>query len=299
VRARGGALRLRIEDLDAARARPELVDLVRADLAWLGLDWDGPELRQSDDPGPYRAAVERLLDGGAAYACTCTRREIQEDVASAPHPISAGEADEPGAETRYPGTCRGRFADPAHAARETGRAAGVRLRVPDGPTAVRDELHGALAFDVQAEVGDFLLERRDGVFAYQLAVVVDDARQGVTEVLRGDDLLSSAARQELLHAALGTRAPRWLHVAMVVGDDGARLAKRDGALALAALRAEGVDPRAIVGWAARSAGLAVAEPVRAADVLPLCAPGWERRIPRTPARFGAAELERVRRARVA
>jgi glutamyl-tRNA synthetase len=287
VRARGGAVRLRIEDLDVARAKPELVDLARRDLEWLGLDWDGAPLVQSADLAPYREALERLLERGRAYPCVCTRREVQ-DVASAPHPG-------PGVETRYPGTCRGRFRDPPAATEATGRAAGVRLAVPDGPVAVRDALAGAVAFDVQAEVGDFLLARRDGVVAYQLAVVVDDARQGVTEVLRGDDLLPSAARQALLQDALGLPRPRWVHVPLVVGDDGARLAKRDGALALESLRAEGVDPRAIVAWAARSVGLDVPELVEAGA---LAAGFRAAELPRGSVRFGAAELDEVRRWRV-
>jgi len=288
VRARGGVMRLRIEDLDAARSRPELVDLARRDLLWLGLDWDGPELRQSGDDLPYRSAVDGLLLRALAYPCTCTRREIQ-DVAGAPHA---------GGESRYPGTCRRRFPSRAEA-EGTGRKAGVRFAVPAGGERVRDALRGEALFDVSAEVGDFLLERRDAVFAYQLAVVVDDARQGVTEVLRGDDLLPSAARQQLLYRALGEPVPRWLHVPLVVGDDGTRLAKRDGSLTLESLREEGVDPRAVVGWAARSAGVDAAGPLRPDEILGLLRPGWELSIPRSPARFGAAELEAVRSHRVA
>lgn len=280
VRRRGGIVRLRLEDLDAARARPELVDTALRDLEWLGLDWDGEVLRQSADLTPYREAVAGLFASGAAYPCVCSRREILA-AASAPH----------GGEVRYPGTCRDRFADVAAAERAAEGPAGVRLRVAPGPVTVRDALRGDAAFDVEAEVGDLLLARRDGVFAYQLAVVVDDARQGVTEVLRGDDLFSSAARQRLIGAALGLGEPGWVHVPLVVGDDGERLAKRRGDLGLASLREEGLDARALVAWAARSAGVEVDGPLTAAEV----APAFELAgVPAAPARFGESELAEVR-----
>ena len=282
IRARGGRVRLRIEDLDAGRVRPELVATALEDLAWLGLDWDGEPLRQSADPAPYHAALERLLADGRAYPCVCTRREIH--AASAPH-----EAD--GGETRYPGTCRDRFASRAQAERASGRAAGVRLRVPPGPRELEDAFAGTFSQDVDAEVGDVLLLRRDGVVSYQLAVVVDDARQGVTEVLRGDDLRSSATRQWHLQQALGLSSPTWIHVPLVVGDDGQRLAKRRGDLALARLREDGVDPRALVRWVARSAGMEVTAPTAAAE---LCAVFRLDRVPRGSVRFGQRELEELR-----
>lgn len=282
VRSRGGRMLLRIEDLDTGRARPELSDLVLRDLEWLGLDWDGPVLVQSADRAPYDAAVERLLAAGRAYACVCTRREVAE--ASAPQVGDGGEA-------RYPSTCRGRFAGVAEAERASGRPAGVRLAVPPGSVAIADGFAGERSFDVQAEAGDFLLARRDSVVAYQLAVVVDDARQGVTEVLRGDDLLSSAARQLHLQRALDLPSPAWLHVPLVVGDDGQRLAKRRGDLALASLRAEGVDPRAVVAWAARASGLDAPGPLSARELIA----GFDlARVPRAPARFGDAQLLEVR-----
>jgi glutamyl-tRNA synthetase len=247
LRARGGRVLLRIEDLDRARVRPELIDECRRDLEWLGLDWDGEALLQSQDTGPMEAALERLLADGRAYACTCSRREI-EAARSAPH------ADQ--GELRYPGTCRGRWPSPEAAERATGAPAGLRLAVAPGAVTLQDGLVGSFTHDVAAEVGDFLLARRDGVHAYQLAVVVDDARTGVTEVLRGDDLLPSATRQWHLLRALGLTPPRWFHVPLVVDESGRRLAKRDADLALAALRERGVDPRAVVEWVARGIGMA-------------------------------------------
>lgn len=246
ARAAGGRVLLRIEDLDSTRCRPEWTAAAVADLAWLGLDWDGPMRTQSDQLEPYREAVDRLLERGLAYPCTCTRREIEEAI-DAPH-ASAGER-------RYPGTCRERWKTRAAAERATGRDAGVRFRVPPGPREIRDLLHGTVVADPDAECGDFIVLRRDGAVAYQLGVVVDDARQGVDLVVRGDDLLPSAVRQSLLQDALGLPHPAWLHVPLVLAPDGERLAKRRGARALAHLRADGVDPGRVVTWAARSLGL--------------------------------------------
>jgi len=286
ARARGGRVLLRIEDLDGARSRPELVRTALEDLAWLGLDWDGPTLVQSADPRPYVAAVERLERAGRAYPCVCTRREI-EAVASAPH---AGDA-----EPRYDGRCRERFASRAEAERTSGRAAGVRFRVPPGAVAVEDLRVGAYARDVQADVGDFLVLRRDGCWAYQLAVVVDDARTGVTHVVRGDDLLPSTPRQALLLDALGLPRPAWVHLPLVVDEHGARLSKRDRSLALASLRERGVDPRALVAWAARSAGVAGLPPEARASAAELVGRFDLARLPAEPAVFGPAELARLER----
>jgi len=257
ARSRGGRVVLRIEDLDRGRCRSEYVDACRRDLEWLGVDWDGEALVQSHDPRPYQRAVDDLLARGLAYPCVCSRAEIA--ALSAPH-ASDGEQ-------RYPGTCRGRWTSPAQALEATGRAAGVRLAVPEGPIRIRDRLRGELAFDVQAEVGDFLIQRRDGAFAYQLAVVVDDERQGVDTVVRGEDLLPSAARQALLQDRLAIARPAWAHVGLVVDDHGERLAKRRGGLSLADLRAAGVDPRALVAWAARSAGQERGDRIDARGVL--------------------------------
>jgi glutamyl-tRNA synthetase len=177
---------------------------------------------------------------------------------------SAQSAPQQGnSEPRYPGTCRGKYASIAAAEAETGKAAGLRLKVPEGTVTVHDELLGERSFDVQREVGDFLIAKRDRAPAYQLAVVVDDARQGVTEVVRGEDLLPSTARQILLQQALGLPAVKYLHVPLVLDDTGRRLAKRADDLSLQELREGGTDPRAIVAWAAQSCGIAVPSRVTA------------------------------------
>lgn len=285
ARAGGGRVLLRLEDLDAERVKPGMADEVLRDLEWLGLDWDGPLLRQSDDLAPYAEASARLLARGLAYPCTCTRREV-ELAASAPHASDGA--------TAYPGTCRGRFATREEARAATGRDAALRLRVEGPALELEDGFAGPFRVDVAAEGGDFPIVRRDGVPAYQLAVVVDDARQGVTEVLRGDDLLASAARQRLLQRALGLPTPRWFHVPLVVDAAGERLAKRRDDLSLAALRTEGVDPRAVVGWAARSAGQGDAARLAPGELV-----GEFRleRVPRAPALLDGASLEALRSAR--
>ena len=276
ARARGGRVLLRVEDLDRARVKPGASEECLRDIEWLGLDWDGAPLVQSADTAPYEAALERLLAEGRAYPCACSRRDV-ERAASAPH-ASDGEL-------RYPGTCRAGVAREARGS----RALALRLRVPEGEVELDDGVAGRVRSDVQREVGDFLLARRDGFFAYQLAVVVDDARTGVTEVVRGDDLLPSAARQWHLQRALGLPHPRWLHVPLVVDERGERLAKRRGDLALTSLREGGVDPRALVAWAARSAGVALA-PDERASARELVARFDLARLPRAPARFGPADL---------
>lgn len=245
ARAAGGRVVLRSEDLDRTRCKPEYEDAFLRDLEWLGLTWDGPLLRQSDDLAPYTEATERLLSADRAYACTCTRKDILSSQ-SAPH--ASGE------ELRYPGTCRGRWPDASTAEATTGTPAGVRFDVGQERIAFTDELAGAQEHHPQAECGDFLLLRRDGVISYQLAVVVDDARQGVTEVLRGSDLLPSAARQMLLQRDLGLPRPRQLHLGLVRDPQGRRLSKRDGDLELAELRERGLPPARLITWAARTLG---------------------------------------------
>jgi glutamyl-tRNA synthetase len=282
ARARGGRVHLRLEDLDRARVKPGASEACLRDLEWLGLDWDGPPLLQSADTSALAAALERLLASGAAYACACSRRDIERAL-SAPHARDG--------ELRYPGTCRSR----ALLGADT-EPLSVRLAVPDGVLELEDGVAGSFRCDVQREVGDFLLARRDGFFAYQLAVVVDDARAGVTEVLRGDDLLPSAARQWHVQRALGLAHPRWFHVPLVVDAQGERLAKRRGDLALATLRERGADPRALVAWAARSAGFDLdgEERVHPRELL---ARFDLARLPRAPARLAESDLERIAQAR--
>jgi glutamyl-tRNA synthetase len=249
---------LRLEDLDMTRCRPEFVEGVLRDLAWLGLDWDGPVLRQSDRLEALRAAADRLVDSGAAYRCLCTRAELE----------SAMSAPQRGVEEfRYPGTCRDRSGSEAPDAEARARPHALRFRVPAGRIEFVDGIAGACRFDVAEEVGDFIISNRQRVPAYQLAVIVDDAEQGVTEVFRGDDLLSSTPRQILLARALALPIPSFFHVPLVLDAAGRRLAKRCDDLSLAELRVRGVDPRAILGWVAHSAGLLPDEPRLSADEL--------------------------------
>lgn len=285
ARSVGGRILMRLEDLDGPRVRPEMSEAALRDLAWLGLDWDGPAYVQSAGLAELAAAAERLEQQGQAYACVCSRGDVR----------AAQSAPQQGdSEPRYPGTCRGKYASAAAALAETGKAAGLRLRVPDGELTVNDELSGACAFDVQGTVGDFLIAKRDRAPAYQLAVVVDDARQGVNEVVRGDDLLESAARQRLLQQALGLPAVRYFHVPLVVDEAGRRLAKRHDDLSLAELRAGGTDARAIVAWAAQSCGLSCDERTTASDLLPAFSLTT---VPRQAVTLAAADIARLRAAR--
>lgn len=270
ARARGGRVVLRIEDLDVERVKAGMIDETLRDLEWLGLDWDGSPWIQSAGLSGIQAAAEELVARGLAYACVCTRREI-EAAQSAPH---AGEAGE-----RYPGTCRGRFVSVEAAERESGRQAALRCVAEAGVVEFEDGVLGAQAFDVESTVGDFPILRRAGFPAYQLAVVVDDARQGVNEIVRGADLVDSTARQVLLQRALGYARPRWWHIPLVVDADGRRFAKRSDDIALARLRALGVAPERVVAWVARRSGIPHAEPAPAADF----APDFDmRRLPQTP-----------------
>lgn len=272
IRARGGTIRLRIEDIDGPRVRPETVAETSALLAWLGLDWDGEVWHQSRRLAVYDAVVDDLLAKGLAYPCVCSRKEILE-AASAPH-------EEHFDALPYPGTCRGRFASLADAERETGRAAAVRFRVDCGGVPFVDGFRGPEPGRV---VGDFVIRKRDGGPAYQLAVVVDDAAMGVDEVLRGDDLLHSTPRQLLLYGALGWRAPRFTHVPLLVGDDGRKLSKRHGDTTLAGLRASGWSPARLVGTLAAQSGLVPA----GTQCTPqeLVATFALERVPRTPVVF--------------
>jgi glutamyl-tRNA synthetase len=258
ARAAGGRFVLRVEDLDPQRSKPEHERRQLTDLRWLGLDWDeGPDVggahgpyRQSERADSYAAALAEL----DTYPCTCTRKELRE-TASAPH----------GLEPIYPGTCRGgtKHQDKAE------RPASLRWRVPSGEVCFEDRILGLQCQDVATQVGDFVLRRGDGAWAYQLAVVVDDAAMQVTEVLRGADLLDSTARQILLAQALGLPVPSHAHAPLVVGPDGEKLSKRHGAPDLSELRERGVDPRLVVAVLARSAGLIgpEVERVRAAELI--------------------------------
>ncbi len=253
VRAAGGRWLIRMEDVDGPRCRREVGELQLGDLAALGLHSDEtPVLWQSDRSEAYRQALAALREAGQLYPCTCTRRDLQ-SLASAPH---AEDGLRP-----YPGHCRTRIWDG-----EDSNA--VRLRLPRGVVAWADRLRGPQADDPATLTGDPLLFRRDGCFAYHLAVVVDDGAQGVTEVVRGADLAPVTATQIRLQEALGLPHPTYAHLGLVTAPDGSRLGKRAGALGLEALVARGLDIDEVVGWLAWSLGcLPAPQPCRAEDLI--------------------------------
>jgi glutamyl-tRNA synthetase len=266
ARSAGGRFLVRMEDLDAGRVRPEFYRSQLQDLRWLGLDWDeGPDVGgphapylQSERQDAYEAALDRLAEMGRLYSCFCTRREIA-SAASAPH---MGDDEGP----RYPGTCA--RSDPTELQRRRGRSAALRFRTPERTVEFDDLLQGHIRFSPAAEVGDFVVRRKDGVAAYQLAVVVDDADMEITHVVRGADLMSSTARQILLYEALGLTPPLWVHVPLLLGPDRERLAKRHDAPSIRQLRERGVDPEYLVGWLAASCGiLNEARPAPPAELL--------------------------------
>lgn len=250
ARSAGGGLILRNEDLDRARCRPEYVTAMLEDLRWFGLTWlEGPDVGgpfapydQSARLPWHREVFQRLRHSGQVYPCHCSRRDIQAS-ASAPH---AGDE-----EPIYPGTCRQRASE-----KDPGAVA-WRFRVPDGEAVhFSDGLQGEQTFVTGRDFGDFVVWRRDDLPSYQLAVVADDAAMGITEVVRGADLLVSTARQILLYRALGWAPPAFAHSALVTDADGVRLAKRHDALSLRALRARGFTPDQIrMAGAAKTLGL--------------------------------------------
>ncbi len=252
ARAAGGQFLLRVEDLDRARCRPQYVDDLMRDLEWLGLTWDEPPLFQSTRDELYRDALARLEREGLVYPCFCTRAEIAR-AASAPHGLS-----EEG--PRYPGTCA-RLSSTEIAERSRTRTPAYRFRAQPGEVRFMDGLQGPFSQDVAEAVGDFVVRRNDGVASYQLAVVVDDDATAITHVLRGDDLLSSTPRQLQLYAALRLRAPEFFHVPLVLGEDGKRLAKREGAFALAELRERGLPAERVLGLLAAWSGLGEGSPL--------------------------------------
>jgi glutamyl-tRNA synthetase len=223
ARSTGRAFLMRVEDLD--RVRPGAEERQLEDLRSLGIDWDGDIVRQSDRRALYDAAIDQLTDDGLVYPCFCTRREIL-DAPSAPH-------TPPGS---YPGTCRD-LTDAERARRSAERPAALRLRADVDTWPITDVLHGEFG----GTVDDVVLRRNDGVPAYNLAVVVDDAAQEVDQVVRGDDLLTSAARQAHLATLLGHQPPIYAHVPLALNTDGRRLAKRDGAVTRTELEDRGVD----------------------------------------------------------
>ena len=263
ARSAGGRMVLRIEDLDPRAQSREAARLIMDDLRWLGLDWDEGPYYQSERGELYAAAIARLGDGPATglhltYPCFCTRSELH--AASAPHASDGTYV--------YAGTCRG--LSPEEVTRRSAvRPPATRLRVPDandptGAICFRDLAYGPQREVLATECGDFLVRRSDGVVAYQLAVVVDDGEMGVTQVVRGHDLLGSCARQIYLQRLLGYAEPAYGHVPLLVAPDGRRLSKREHDLDLGALRERYAGPEPLLGAIASRLGLAEpGEPVSA------------------------------------
>jgi glutamyl-tRNA synthetase len=266
ARSQGNELILRMEDVDSPRIKAGAAQQAIEDLRWLGLDWDaGPDIGgpqfsyvQTERLSLYRAALDELKDRELVYPCTCSRSEVAA-AASAPHAGQEGP--------RYPGTCSGNRAATAEKL-EPGTFA-WRLRTSDKLRTIRDGFAGEQRCNVFQELGDFVVAKTDGTPAYQLAVVVDDHDMGVTEVVRGDDLLPSAFRQLELYDLFGWQPPRFIHVPLVIGEDGRRLAKRHGDTRLATFRAAGVRSEQIIGLLAWSCGLrADVSPVSAQKLVP-------------------------------
>ena len=242
ARTAGSSFAMRIEDLDVGRVRPEYVSEQLGDLAAIGIDWDGEVVRQSEREALYAAALSRL----DVYECFCTRAEIREAASAAHGPVGT-----------YPGTCR-ELPDAERDALRAQRAPALRVRASGETVSFADRVAGEFA----GAVDDFVVRRNDGAYAYNLAVVVDDAEQGIEEVVRGADLLDSTPRQIWLARALGLPAVSYAHVPLVLGPDGRRLAKRHGDVTL-----REVAPGDAVAWMASSLGLPPAR--TAADLLPL------------------------------
>lgn len=281
ARQKGGRVILRIEDLDIARCPRRYGEQMCRDIRWLGLDWDeGPVIggpsgpyEQSRRTALYQAALRRLEAQGLVYPCFCTRAELH--AASAPHREDG--------QVVYPGTCRGLTAEQAaERARRTGRAPALRLWVPKEEITFTDGHMGEYREWLPADCGDFLLRRSDGIFAYQLAVVVDDAAMGVTKVVRGADLLASTPRQLLLYRLLGLEAPAFYHFPLLLGSDGQRLSKRNADAGLDTLGERYTAPE-ILGKLAYLAGFnPSAEPRSGESLLEDFA--WER-VPRADIRI--------------
>lgn len=256
ARRQNGQFLLRIEDLDAMRCPRSFADLIMDDLHWLGLDWDGEVPYQSERSEIYAQYEAVLREKGLLYPCFCSRAALH--AASAPH-LSDGRV-------LYAGTCRDLTPEEVEEKRKT-RAPATRVRVPDEVVRFTDVVWGDYAENLAEECGDFIIRRSDGVFAYQLAVVVDDALTGVNEVVRGADLISSTPRQIWLYRRFGFEPPRFAHIPLLCDHDGRRLSKRDEDLDLGLLR-ERFTPEQVVGALACAAGLIdQPEPVAARELV--------------------------------
>ena len=245
---------LRMEDLDLPRIKPGSSEQIIKELHWLGLDWDeGPDCggpatpyEQSARNPQYQQAFQQLLDNDLIYPCYCSRKDIQ-NAASAPHAHEYGSI--------YPGTCRDVKQRAEMKQRHPDKTAAWRYRVPKRTITFEDRIIGVVSQSLDQEVGDFVIKRADGLFAYQLAVVVDDGMMGITDVVRGADLLDSTARQIELFEALSYPVPTFWHVPLMVDETGARLSKRDGSDSLEVWRQQGKSADDVVGYLAFTVGL--------------------------------------------
>ncbi len=258
ARSKGGRFLLRIEDVDVPRCPRHLARQCIDDLTWLGFTWDEAPLYQSDRTEIYRAALDRLAGEGHVYPCFCTRAQLMSLAAP-----NLGDT-----QVIYQGNCAHLTPEEA-AERAKTRSPAIRLRVPDEDVTFTDGLFGVQRENLARDCGDFILRRSDGLYGYQLAVVVDDALQGVTEVVRGRDILSATPRQLYLQRLLGYGTPEYAHIPLLVDAQGRRLAKRDKDLDLTAL-AKRFTPAEILGMLAFSAGLLEAvRPVTLEQLIPL------------------------------
>jgi len=256
AKSKGGEWRLRIEDLDPGRSRREYALQLQDDLQWLGLPWDGEVVWQSERSDIYEHYLQQLKDAGLTYPCFCTRADIM--ATQAPH-----ETD---GRVVYAGTCRGRILDEM----EKNKPAAIRFIVPDEVISFHDSHYGEQHVNLAKHCGDYILRRKDGAWAYQLAVVVDDALMGVTEVVRGRDLLLSTPQQLHLYRTLGFPEPHFCHHPLLINEVGQRLCKRDKALDLGFLREKHISPEEIIGRLAFLAGILPAPtPTLPKDLLPL------------------------------
>ena len=258
ARSRAGELVLRMEDIDPVRSRPEYATAIMQDLAWLGLDWDDEVYTQSQRLDLYEQALAGLAAQGLVYPCYCTRKELR-DLASAPHLNSpAGEAARNGVGdlgAPYSGACRNLTETKRAELESQGRKPCLRLHYPARDVVFTDLVLGDCVFKGEDSGGDFALRRSDGVWAYQLAVSVDDVALGITQVVRGCDILASTPRQLYLLDLLGGKTPEYAHVPLLLDREGERLAKRHNSLRLATLRENGILADQVIGWLAWLAGL--------------------------------------------
>ena len=245
IRAMGGEMVMRIEDLDRPRCKREWTERLLEDMRWLGLDWDeGPDAggnfgpyEQSRRTELYEEALHRLKDKGLLYPCYCSRADLL-SAARAPHGLASEGPS-------YPGTCRN-LSEAERKKREAVKTPSLRFRMPERPVIFQDGIAGRMEYAPGAG-GDFVVKRADGIIGYQLAVIVDDDAMGISHVLRGWDLLDSTPRQLLLADALELTPPQYAHAPLVLGPDGKRLAKRHGDIAIAVLRQQGIRPQNIIG----------------------------------------------------